>query len=258
MSALTTVLPGESFIYFGDTARAPYGGRTQEALIQMNAEIIRFLKSFGIKALVMACNTSCSVVLPTLPKDPLLPVFGLIDPAVAEAVRVSRNKRVAIVATAATIRSGSYETALKALSSDCLTTGIACPDLVPMIENGDLDSDHAQKAVATYCAEMTAFSADTVIFGCSHYPYLRPLFEHYLPASTFFVNPAQTVATTVYETLGKEALLNSGSQKGIVDYWASGDTRVMKVFLSRFLGQEVEIRRTHNPPRPPGTPPRSG
>ena len=175
--ALTQAAPWESFVYLGDTKNAPYGDRPREDLVALSRQNVRFLRSQGVKALLVACNTSTANAMDSMrAENPDLPVIGVIGPAAAAAVAVTETGRVGVLATAATVRAGAYERAIRRLAPGAAVTAVACPKLVPLVEGGRTDpADPALRAAAEeYAAPLLAAGVDTVVLGCTHYPIIRP------------------------------------------------------------------------------------
>lgn len=170
---LRLAAPGESFCYFGDTARVPYGDRTPEDIRTLSRQDARFLRSKNVKAIVIACNTITANALPELTADsPDIPVIGVIEPAAREAAQVSKTGRIGILATNATIQSGVYTASIRALRPEAEVTAQGCPKLVPLIESGHTAPTDGllMPVLRGYLAPLMAAGVDTVILGCTHYP----------------------------------------------------------------------------------------
>ena len=175
--ALVQAAPWESFVYLGDTANAPYGDRTREQLVELSRQNVRFLRGQGVKALLVACNTSTANAMDVMrAENPDLPLVGVIEPAAAAAVSVTETGRIGLLATAATVASGAYDRAVGRLAPGASVTAVACPRLVPLVEAGRTDPADPEltDAVAEYTAPLLAAGVDTVILGCTHYPIIRP------------------------------------------------------------------------------------
>lgn len=201
-------LPEERIIYFGDTAHLPYGSRTPEELIAFGEEIVSFLLQFGVKAVVAACNTSSSVSLPHLQKKFPIPILGVLEPGVRAAIRVTRNKRVGVIATAATVNSGAYLRAFERQGPEVKVFAKACPLFVPLVETGRTESPEARDAANEYLAPLKEAGIDTLVLGCTHYPFLAKVIGEVLGPEVKLVDPAE-------ETVRELAmLLNKGAEKG--------------------------------------------
>src|SRR5271154_664427 len=166
-------LPNEDFVYLGDHARLPYGPRPLPEIRRFAHEIGAYLQSQNVKLIVVACNTATSAALPGLQASLRVPVVGVIAPEAAAAVRAPRNRRIGLLATEATIAAGRYHALIAALDAGVRLTAVACPRLVPLIEAGEQTAD----AVSEYARPLKEAGCDTVILGCTHYPFIRPVFE---------------------------------------------------------------------------------
>jgi glutamate racemase len=240
LRALLQSMPGERFLYLGDTARLPYGTKTAATVeryaLQAGGELVRR----GIKCLVVACNTASSAALPALRAAYApLPVLGVIDPGAAAAVAASRSGRIGVLATEATVRSGAYERAILALRPDAQVTSVAATLFVALAEEGWLEGDVALLTARRYLAELssTAGDIDTLVLGCTHFPPFIPLLRELLPASCVIVDSAATTASAV------RLALAAGDSKGASPppllLATDGLERFARVG-SRFLGADLE------------------
>ena len=175
--SLWRILPEEDLIYFGDTARVPYGGRSRETLLKYARQDIAFLRSFDLKAVLIACGTVTSTSLDTLRKENDLPVLGVVEPSCREALAVTNNKKIGMIATLASARSGAYERTLKGLDADVQVVSQPCPLFVPLVENGRFrQGDVVIETVAReYLTPLMEAGVDTLILGCTHYPLLKDI-----------------------------------------------------------------------------------
>jgi glutamate racemase len=172
VSALRRVLPAEEISYLGDTARVPYGGKSRETIGRYSEEIAAMLVGDGAKAVVVACNSASALGLPRLRETCPVPVVGVIEPGVEAAVSATRSGHVAVIGTKATIGSGAYEAALRAARPDIRVTSLACPLLVPLIEEGWLEDPVTDAVLSRYLEPLRDGDADTLVLGCTHYPLL--------------------------------------------------------------------------------------
>ena len=170
-------MPHEDFVYLGDHARLPYGPRPLEEVRRFAREIGRYLELQGVKLVVNACNTATSAALPQLQEDLGVPVVGVITPEAHAAVQATRNRRVGLLATEGTVEAGRYAELVHALDAGVAFFPVACPRLVPLIENDDPFSTETTEAVREYAAPLKDAGVDTVILGCTHYPLIRPIFQ---------------------------------------------------------------------------------
>lgn len=205
VSAVRKLLPNESVYYIGDTARVPYGGKSEKTVQRYSREIAALLVDAGCKAIVVACNTASSVALETLRAATPLPVLGVINPGARAAVGATRNGHIGVIGTRATIRSGAYERAIQALRPDAQVTSRACPLLVPLIEEGRLDGAITAQVVEEYLEPLLDAKIDALVLGCTHYPLLREVIQAAVGSDVVLVDSAENCALALRYTLeGKE------------------------------------------------------
>ena len=232
--------PNESIAYFGDTARVPYGNREKDDIVNLSLQDGRFLRTKGVKALLIACNTiTCNAGEELSVDNPDIPVVGTVDAASAAAAAVTKNKRIGVIATNATIRSGAYETALKALLPDVEVTGQGCPKLVPLIESNHIlpGDDMIEEAAAEYLAPLKAAGVDVVILGCTHYPLIAQVVANYMGEGVALIDSGAESAKAIIKTLTETEGLAEADAKASVDYYCSANLdqfcTVAEVFLSK-------------------------
>ena len=206
VKALRDLLPHEEIFYIGDTARVPYGSKSPSTVERYSVEIARMLLAREAKMIVVACNSASSVALPRLRETISVPVIGVIEPGAAAAAGATRNGRVGVIGTRATIKSGAYETALQRENRELQIVAHACPLLVPLIEEGWLHDDVTDRTVTRYLAPLTAAGIDTLVLGCTHYPLLRETFARVLGPNVTLVDSAQNCARAVAALLGRERI----------------------------------------------------
>ncbi len=236
---LVEALPAEDFIYLGDTARLPYGTKSSEVIIRYSRENTEFLLAKGIKLLVVACNTSSAIALHEISRATIVPVIGVIEPGARAAINASRAGKIGVIGTEATIASGAYTRALQQLRPGVEVYTRACPMLVPLVEEGWLDNDVAERTVAHYLEGLKASGIDTLLLGCTHYPLLRELFQRILGSGVSIVDSASATALAVRERLAELRLgriRGGGSQSFFVTETPERFVRVGR----RFLGPQVE------------------
>lgn len=214
VKALRDLLPHEDIFYIGDTARIPYGSKSPSTVERYSVEIARLLLAENAKAIVVACNSASSVALPRLRSELSVPVIGVIEPGAMAAAKATKNNRVGVIGTRATIKSGSYERALREESADVQVTSQACPLLVPLIEEGWLDDAITDSAIARYLAPLTKSEIDTLVLGCTHYPLLRAAFARHLGPSVTLVDSAQNCAHAVASMLQEKQIASTNSGAG--------------------------------------------
>jgi glutamate racemase len=232
-AALAGALPDESILYLGDTARLPYGTKSAETVTRYTERNLDFLSARGVKAVVVACNTASALALPRL--APRLPMWGVVEPGAARAAVASRG-RVGVIATEATIRSGAYATALRALRPDLAILSEACPLLVPLVEEGWLDDEVTERVVRRYLAPLVAAEIDTLVLGCTHYPLLAPLLARVVGPGVALVDSAAAVAARVAEDLAaRGALAPAGGRHDHVCVTDDAErfSRLARVILGR-------------------------
>ena len=247
LGGLTTVkklaefLPGEDIIYLGDTGRVPYGPRSRETIIKYARQDAAFLTGFDIKAMVVACNTVCSVAFDMLDEICDAPVYEVVKAPANSAAELTKNGKIGVIGTAATIRSGAYEKALKNARSDLLISSVPCPLFVPLVENGRTDpNDVAALSIAEdYLAGLRGSGIDTLIMGCTHYPLLRGVISKVMGSGVVLIDSGAETAKIVAEDLRTQGLLSSGSAKGTVRYYVTDSTDVFSEMASRFLESDV-------------------
>ena len=237
---LRRILPCENIIYFGDTSRVPYGGRSKEVLLKYARQDMAFLRSFDIKAIVVACGTVSTNALTELTAECELPVLGVVEPACRRAVKVTKNKKVGMIATAASVRSGCYERTIAALDSTVDVTSLACPLFVPLVENGRYRAD--DKVVRTvaeeYLTPLKEKGVDTLIMGCTHYPLMTEVIAHVMGEGVELINTGAEAAWELKRTLAAKELL-SDTRSGTTTLYASDISGDFEVLASRFLQKEV-------------------
>jgi glutamate racemase len=216
VKALRELLPNESIFYLGDTARVPYGGKSAGTVERYSLEMTDMLLDEDVKAIVIACNSASAVALPKLEKTLSVPVVGVIKPGAQAATAVTRNRHVGVIGTRATIRSGAYEKALRALDVDVRVSSKACPLLVPLIEEGWLEDELTDRVIARYLDPLVSAEIDTLVLGCTHYPLLSNAIARFLGDKIKLVDSACNCANAVAELLDRQSLrAPAGSSGGL-------------------------------------------
>jgi glutamate racemase len=250
MGGLTTVremakqMPGESVVYFGDTGRVPYGGRSRDTILRYARQDVAFLRTFDLKAIVIACGTVSSTALAELSAEQDIPVFGVVGPTAIRAAQATRNNRIGIIATGATVRTGAYERLIRHANPMAETFSRACPLFVPLVENGRTQPGDIviETIVADYLTPMRDKGVDTLVLGCTHYPLLTEVIQNFMgPEVTLLDSGAQVVQQV------RERLLVSGHQaeenrRGVCRWFVSDTTESFVELASRFLGRQVTER----------------
>jgi len=239
-------LPSENIVYFGDTARVPYGIKSKETVIRFSIENILFLLGHDVKLICVACNTVSSVALPVIKTHFRVPIVGVISPGVREAVYATRNKRIGVIGTKGTIRSRAYEIEIKKLDPDVKVITQACPLFVPLVEEGWLAGNVVSDVVRSYLKPLKVARVDTLILGCTHYPLLKSIIKDVLGKSVTLIDSAKQVAIEVKETLAQEGMLNKGG-RGRQLFYVSDNPEWFAGQAERFLGQKIRnIRKVEN------------
>jgi glutamate racemase len=235
---LETALPGESFVYLGDTARVPYGTRSPETVIGYSLEAARFLRRHDVKMLVVACNTASSVALEAVEAEAGIPVLGVIVPGARRAARLSTRGRIGVIGTRATIASGAYPAAVRALRPEAEVVSRPCPLFVPLAEEGWTGHDVTRRVAAEYLAPMKEAGVDTLVLGCTHYPLLRPVIAEAMGEGVQLVDSAEAVAAEVRERLTTEPALAAGAERpaGESHFYVTDAPEPFLAVAERFLG----------------------
>ncbi|MFZ1993080.1 MAG: glutamate racemase [Solirubrobacteraceae bacterium] len=237
---LLVSLPGEDYLYLGDTARFPYGERSQGELQAFAVEIADHLLELGAKLLVVACNAASSAALETLGRHLErtgrdIDVIGVVAPATQLAVAHSHTGRIGLLATPATVASGSYERAVWAADRHVHVEAVACPDLAPIIQGGLLFDEEIVETVRGYCAPLRAAQVDTVILGCTHYPLVAPMLQRILGRHVRLITSGAGVARSVERALAARELLNPREDEGSYRFRCTGDVAAFEALGTRFL-----------------------
>jgi glutamate racemase len=228
-------LPHEDFVYLGDHARLPYGPRPLPEIRRFAREIGAYLEGQDVKLVLVACNAATSAALPQLQEELTAPVVGVIAPEAYAAVQVTRNRRVGLLATQATVDAGRYRELVRTLDAGVSFFPVACPRLVPLIESGDPYGAETEEAVRAYAAPLEEAGVDTVILGCTHYPLIRPIFQRVLGRDVTLVFSAEETAREVAVTLARKGIENDASHRGECRFLTTGDAGAFREMGRRFL-----------------------
>ena len=263
LRALLDRLPGEDFVYLGDTARLPYGTKSPGSIRQYSLQAARLLHERGVKCLVVACNTASAIALDALTHefDPV-PVIGVVEPGAAAACLATRAGRIAVLATESTARGGAYQAAITRRRPDAIVTACACPLFVALAEEGWTDGPIVEGVIhryldAVFVAGVAAAHPDTLLLGCTHFPVLAPALRKVLGPDVAIVDSAQTTAASLADVLGQHGALRHDQAAGSVTLLATDGperfARVGAVFLGRPLAPaDVEVVDLPFAPVPPG------
>ena len=233
-------LPAEDFIYFGDTARFPYGPRSQPELRAFARQIAGFLDRLGAKLIVVACYSATAAALPDLQELCRTPVVGIVVPGARAAIQSSRYRRIGVLATEATVASGAYERAIRGLDAGAEIHQQACPGLATFIQDGDVFSPELVETVRGFTAPLKAVRPDVVIMGCTHYPLIGPMLQRHLGRGVTLINPAAEIAAEVEEILARQRIARKGDREGEYRFLCTGEVEAFRAVGARFLQMPLE------------------
>jgi len=228
-------LPHEDFIYFGDTANFPYGSRSLSEVRRLAFAATSKLVDLGVKLIIVACNSAGSAALPQLQASFSTPIVGVVLPGARAAVQATRERRIGVLATEATVRSNAYQTALHALDAGLEVFAVPCPRLAPLIQNGDVFSEEVEQAAREYVAPLKQNRVDTVILGCTHYPLITPMLRRLLGPHVTLINSAEETAREVGEIIIRKGIGNKPGREGKYRFFTSGDPEEFRLVGARFL-----------------------
>ena len=238
--AIIDQLPNESIIYFGDTARGPYGPRPLAQVRSFALEIMDSLVAAGVKAIVIACNTASAAMLRDARERYSIPVIEVIQPAVRRAVSATKTGKVGVIGTQTTIDSQAYNDAFAAAPQLNLTT-VACPDFVNFVERGETSGAEVTAAAQRYFAPLKSANVDTLVLGCPHYPLLTGVISYVMGNDVTLVSSAEETAKDLYRVLVEKNLLRSDNTPPTHQFISSGDPQTFQNLARRFLGPEVSF-----------------
>ena len=232
-------LPEESMIYFGDTARVPYGTKSKDTIVRYSRQIVNFLLSKGVKAVVIACNTASALALADLQELYNVPIIGMVQPGAIAAMNATKNKNIGIIGTNATIKSGQYGQYLRKLDPSVTVVTKACPLFVPLVEEGLIDDRITEDMVSRYLREFKQYDIDSLILGCTHYPLFAELFKNELRTDAEVINTGTVIANQLQNLLGENLL--SGSKTGKTEIYLT-DTECNFISVAQKVLSEKEIK----------------
>ncbi|MDP8234193.1 MAG: glutamate racemase [Candidatus Saelkia tenebricola] len=233
-------LPHESVIYLGDTARLPYGNKSEDTVLRFTKEAISFFSSKDVKILLVACNTASSLALPKLDDDYNFPIYGVIDAGVEEASKVTRVNRVGVVGTKATIQSGIYEKKLRKSSSNMEVYSKACPLFVPLIEEGWMEDSIAYKVSEKYLKDFKKEKIDVLILGCTHYPLMKTVIKYAVGDNVALIDSARSFAKKIKEFLSEQNLSADTAQSNC-EFYVTDEPRLFRERSSLFLEKDIDF-----------------
>ena len=225
-------LPAESVLYFGDTARVPYGTRTPAEILAFTRETLDWMVQKQVKMAIMACNTSSALALETVRDEYDLPILGVILPGARAATR--QGRRIGVIATPATVNSNAYLRAIREANPTAQVWQVACPEFVPLIENNRVADPYTLAIAKAYLQPLIDRSIDTLVYGCTHYPHLEPVFRQFVPPSVKLINPAVHVVTAAAKELDLLGLLHRGKALP-TKFTVSGDPQQFAQLSTQWL-----------------------
>jgi glutamate racemase len=242
LKAVRERLPNEDVIYLGDTARVPYGTKSPATVERYAVEDASFLIEKGVKLIIVACNTASALAANELRRLIELPLLGVIGPGARAAARATRNQRIGVIGTEATIASGAYERRIREAygAGEAQLFSQACPLFVPLVEEGETDSDITRAVAEKYLAPLRRQRIDTLVLGCTHYPLLKPVIAETMGAGVMLVDSAEAVAAEVTELLAEKNLLNDQNRAGASRFYVTDAAQRFHRIAERFLGQPLE------------------
>ena len=242
-------IPNERIVYFGDTARVPYGSKSKDNIIKFSRQIIRFLQTENVKAIVIACNTASALALDEMQQEFDLPILGVVKPGAKVAVETTANKRIGLIGTEANIRSGVYTRYIKSLDDEAKVFEKACPLFVPLVEEGCLHDDITLQVASRYLEELKEKDIDTLIMGCTHYPLIRSTIRKVMGDKVNLVNPAYETAIELKNLLERDNLANKcdvDSPSSMYRFYVSDAEEKFKLFANSILPFDITMTKQIN------------
>ena len=240
-------LPNENIVYFGDTARVPYGSKSKDNIIRYSRQIIHFLQTKGVKAIVIACNTASALALEVVREEADIPIIGVVEPGARAALEMTETNKIGVIGTEATIRSAMYEKIIQGLNPNATVIGKACPLFVPLVEEGFAKHDVTREIIDYYLAPLLETDIDSLILGCTHYPLLRSRIREYVGDQITLVNPAYETAMDLKALLQERDMENTENQEhGTYSFYVSDAADKFKQFANSILPYDIETTKQVN------------
>lgn len=241
-------LPKEDIVYFGDTARVPYGSKSKDNIIRYSRQIINFLQTKGVKAIVIACNTASALALDTVKDEFDIPIIGVVEPGAKAALQVTENKKIGVIGTEATVKSSMYEKIIQGIDSEVSVVAKACPLFVPLVEEGFKKHQVTDEIIDYYLADLRASDIDALILGCTHYPLLRSKIREYVGENITLVNPAYETAMDLKRILQEMDMENPDIEgdHGSYSFYVSDAADKFKQFANSILPYDIETTKQIN------------
>jgi glutamate racemase len=242
-------MPNERIVYFGDTARVPYGSKSQNTIIRYSRQIIRFLRTKKVKAIVVACNTASAYALDTIEAELDIPIIGVVKPGAKVAAKTTGNGKIGVIGTEGTINSDIYSNFIHMQNKDLTVVGKACPLFVPLVEENWIKDSVTVEVANRYLSGLKESGIDTLILGCTHYPLLRSTVKQVIGDGVTLVNPAYETALELKELLEKKQLINTNKQINDgsgYEFYVSDAADKFKQFANSILPYDIETTKLVN------------
>lgn len=240
LKEISRILPNENIIYFGDTARVPYGTKSKETIIKFSVEDADLLMDLDVKMIVAACNTVSSLSLDILKKRYDIPLVGVIEPGARKAAEITDKMKVGVIGTKATVASGIYEKKIKSINPCISVVSASCPLFVPLVEEGRLTGAITKQIVREYLAPLKKSNIDVLILGCTHYPLLKPVIQEAAGVSVSLVDSAKETAKEVQRAIDENEIGNPVKKKPAYRFYVSDEPLLFKKIGEKFLGRSIE------------------
>lgn len=237
---LSSTLPNESIIYFGDTARVPYGSKSNSTVIEYSIQDTKFLLQKNIKALVVACNTASSIAIPDLKKKFDIPIIGMIEPGSRMALKKSQSKKIGVIGTRATVSNLAYSKEIKKINSSAQVIEKPCPLFVPLAEEGWINHKATYEVAEEYLKELREEKIDTLVLGCTHYPILSEVIRKVIGSKVTLIDSGIASSEVIKSELEKLDLLSDSKKTGVQEYYVSDIPAKFKEVAELFLGKEID------------------
>ncbi len=238
--SIIDILPEEDIIYLGDDARGPYGPRELDEVRKFAREIIEFLLGFGVKVIVIACNTATAAAIEIVQSEYDIPIIGVIKPGVRAALRKTRTKRIGVIGTVGTINSGAYERVIGEIDPEVIVVSRACPEFVDFVERNETHGSRIEKIARSYLEPMVTQGIDTLVLGCTHYPLLEDLITDVVGPGISLISSAEETAVEVGEILDSLGWKRRPDNRSSLMFLTTGDVQKCRELGRMFLGPEVE------------------
>jgi glutamate racemase len=236
------ILPKENIIYFGDTAHVPYGSKSKETVTKYSLNIARFLGDKNIKLILIACNTASALALPAVRKQAKVPVLGVIAPGAKGAAKATKNKKIIVLGTEATVNSKAYVKQLSKINKKIKVTQFACPLFVPLIEEGFLKDNVTDLVIEKYLAPVKKLKADTIILGCTHYPVIKESISNFLGKGVTLIDSAEEIAKEAKELMAEKNMLKKTGPAKVQIYASDSPARFSKLGYRITCEKDLKVK----------------